>query len=85
MIVTKKALPRRTFLRGVGATLGLPLLDAMVPSMTALAATPANPVRRLGFVYIPMGSNIAQWTPAGEGALDHLELAGACCVEGPAD
>src|SRR5438445_2738299 len=72
MIVTKKALPRRTFLRGVGATLALPLLDAMVPSMTALAATPANPVRRLGFVYIPMGSNIAQWTPAGSGALGEL-------------
>src|SRR5947209_10144436 len=72
MIITKKALPRRTFLRGIGATLALPLLDAMVPSMTALAATPANPVRRLGFVYIPMGSNIAQWTPAGEGALGEL-------------
>src|SRR6266516_4199964 len=67
MIITKKALPRRTFLRGVGASLALPLLDAMVPSMTALAATPANPVRRLGFVYIPMGSNISQWTPPGDG------------------
>ena len=43
MIITKKALPRRTFLRGVGATLALPLLDAMVPAMTALAATPAEP------------------------------------------
>jgi hypothetical protein len=63
MIITKKALPRRTFLRGVGATLALPLLDAMVPSMTALAATPAKPVRRLGFIYIPMGSTISQWTP----------------------
>ena len=72
MIITKKALPRRTFLRGMGATLALPLLDAMVPSMTALAATPANPVRRLGFVYIPMGSTIAQWTPPGEGALTEL-------------
>src|SRR5437899_3826227 len=72
MIVTKKALPRRTFLRGVGATLGLPLLDAMVPSMTAWAATPANPVRRLGFVYIPMGSNISQWTPPGSGSLAEL-------------
>src|SRR3989441_9383139 len=67
MIITKKALPRRTFLRGVGATLALPLLDAMVPSMTALAATPANPVRRLGFVYIPMGAHIPQWTPPGSG------------------
>ena len=67
MIITKKALPRRTFLRGMGATLALPLLDAMVPSMTALAATPANPVRRLGFVYIPMGAHMPQWTPAGVG------------------
>ena len=58
MIVTKKALPRRTFLRGMGATLALPLLDAMVPAMTALAATPANPVRRLGFVYMPMGAHM---------------------------
>ena len=66
MIVTKKALPRRTFLRGAGATLALPLLDAMVPSMTALAATPAKPVRRLGFVYMPMGAHIPDWTPPGE-------------------
>src|SRR6266513_905852 len=72
MIVTKKALPRRSFLRGVGATLALPLLDAMVPSMTALAKTPADPVRRLGFVYIPMGSDIARWTPLGEGKLGEL-------------
>ena len=59
MIVTKKALPRRTFLRGVGAALALPLLDAMVPAMTASAATAAKPVRRLGFVYVPMGADIA--------------------------
>ena len=72
MIITKKALPRRTFLRGVGTTLALPLLDAMVPSLTALAATPANPVRRLGFVYIPMGANISQWTPPGSGSLGEL-------------
>jgi len=72
MIITKKALPRRTFLRGMGATVALPLLDAMVPSMTALAATPANPVRRLGFVYMPMGANISQWTPPGEGSLAEL-------------
>src|SRR5438105_4009065 len=65
MMITKKALPRRTFLRGVGASLALPLLDAMVPAMTALAATPANPVRRLGFIYVPMGAYIAQWTPPG--------------------
>jgi hypothetical protein len=72
MIITKKALPRRTFLRGVGATLALPLLDAMVPSLTALAATPANPVRRLGFVYIPMGFDSSRWTPPAEGRLTEL-------------
>ena len=75
MIITKKALPRRTFLRGMGASLALPLLDAMVPSMTALARTPAEPVRRLGFVYIPMGCDISRWTPAGEGRLGDLSPA----------
>ena len=63
MIITKKALPRRTFLRGMGASLALPLLDAMVPAMTAEARTPADPVRRLGFIYIPMGCDITRWTP----------------------
>ena len=73
MIITKKALHRRTFLRGVGTTLALPLLDAMIPSLTAQSATPANPVRRLGFVYIPMGTIISQWTPASQaGVLGEL-------------
>ena len=65
MIVTKRALPRRTFLRGTGAALALPLLDAMVPSLTALADTPASParLRRLGFVYMPMGCDITRWAP----------------------
>ena len=72
MIISKKALPRRTLLRGIGAALALPLLDAMVPSMTALARTPANPVRRLGFVYMPMGSDISRWTPPGVGSLVEL-------------
>ena len=72
MIVTKKSLPRRTFLRGAGTMLALPLLDAMVPAMTALAATPAAPVRRLGFVYIPMGANLAQWSPAQTGTITEL-------------
>src|SRR5213082_10677 len=71
MMLSKKALPRRTFLRGVGATLALPLLDAMVPAATALAATPAAPVRRLGFVFMPMGCDITRWTPPGE-KLDQL-------------
>ncbi len=64
-MITKKALPRRSVLRGMGSMLALPLLDAMVPAMTALAATPGAPVRRLGYVYVPMGANIAQWTPPG--------------------
>jgi uncharacterized protein DUF1552 len=72
MIITKKALPRRTFLRGMGASVALPLLDAMVPSMTAFAKTPAAPVRRLGFVYMPMGCDIARWTPPGDGKLTTL-------------
>jgi hypothetical protein len=74
MIVTKKALPRRTFLRGVGATLALPLLDAMIPSLTAVADTPADParLRRLGFVYMPMGCDVTRWTPPGGDVLDEL-------------
>lgn len=63
MMLTRKALPRRTFLRGMGASVALPLLDAMVPSMTALAETPASParLRRLGFVYVPMGCDQTRW------------------------
>jgi hypothetical protein len=74
MIVNKEALPRRTFLRGVGATLALPLLDAMIPSMTALAETPADPrrLRRLGFVFMPMGCDITRWTPPGADRLEEL-------------
>jgi len=67
MIITKKAIPRRTFLRGMGVTMALPLLDAMVPSMTAFALTPAKPVRRLGFIYMPMGCDLQRWTPISEG------------------
>jgi hypothetical protein len=69
--ITQKALPRRTFLRGVGATLALPLLDAMVPAATAMAKTAANPVRRLGYVFMPMGCDQSRWTPPGD-KLDQL-------------
>ena len=72
MIVTKKALPRRTLLRGIGAAVALPLLDAMVPALTAARATPARPVRRLGYVFIPMGSDTDRWTPPGEDTLEQL-------------
>jgi hypothetical protein len=67
MFVTKKALPRRTFLRGLGASLALPLLDAMVPASTPLAQTPAAPRPRFGAVYFPNGAIMEQWTPAAPG------------------
>jgi Protein of unknown function (DUF1552) len=70
--ITKKALPRRTFLRGImGATMALPLLEAMVPAATPLAKTAAKPVRRLGFVFMPMGCDQSRWTPPGD-TLDQL-------------
>jgi Protein of unknown function (DUF1552) len=72
MFIAKKAIARRTFLRGAGATLALPLLDAMIPAATALARTPAKPQPRLGFVFIPMGCDEARWTPPGQGALGEL-------------
>src|SRR5881628_705594 len=72
MIITKKAMPRRTFLRGIGVTMALPLLEAMVPAATPLAKTPAHPVRRLGFVFMPMGCDITRWTPPAEKQLDTL-------------
>ena len=72
MIITKKALPRRTFLKGMQATLALPLLDAMIPAATALANTPARPVSRLGFVFIPMGCDHGRWTPADADRLSAL-------------
>lgn len=72
MIITKKALPRRTFLKGLNATLALPLLDAMLPAATAWAKTPARPTPRLGFVFVPMGCDHGRWTPPGQGRLGEL-------------
>lgn len=72
MIITKKALPRRTFLKTVGATMALPLLDAMIPAATGLEKTAAKPVRRLGFVFMPMGCDQSRWTPRSENTLDEL-------------
>jgi hypothetical protein len=67
MFITKKALPRRTFLRGLGVSVALPLLDAMVPAATMLAQTAARPVRRFGAVYVPHGLLYSQWVPATAG------------------
>jgi hypothetical protein len=67
MYLSRTSLPRRTFLRGVGATVALPLLDAMVPSFTALAQTPAAPRTRFGAVFIPNGAIMESWTPVNAG------------------
>ena len=67
MFITKISLPRRTFLRGVGVTVALPLLDAMVPAATALAQTAAKRPPRFGFIYVPHGADMASWTPATAG------------------
>src|SRR5207247_8077169 len=67
MSIFKMALHRRTFLRGMGVTIALPLLDAMIPAFSVLARTPARPVKRLGFIYTPNGATMSAWTPAGEG------------------
>ena len=68
MLITKKSLPRRVFLRGMGATLALPLLDAMVPAASALTQTLAGTARRFGVVYVPNGMIMRSWTPEHEGA-----------------
>ena len=67
MIVTKKSIPRRTVLRGLGATVALPLLDGMVPAFAATRAPAAKPVSRFGVVYVPHGAVMANWTPAESG------------------
>jgi hypothetical protein len=64
MFITRKHLSRRTVLRGMGASVALPLLDAMVPAATALADTAAAPTMRLGFFYFPHGAIMEKWTPA---------------------
>ena len=73
MFVSKKHISRRTLLRGTGAAVALPLLDAMVPAATASAATVAAPanLKRIGYVYIPMGFNPKKWIPEGD-TLDKL-------------
>ena len=67
MIVTKKSLPRRTVLRGLGAAVALPMLDGMVPAFAAVRNTPAARIPRLGIVYVPNGQAMREWTPAVEG------------------
>ncbi|HIE94725.1 MAG TPA: DUF1552 domain-containing protein, partial [Acidobacteria bacterium] len=68
MFITKKAIPRRVVLRGLGASLALPLLDSMVPAFAATRNSAAAPVRRLGIHYVPNGMAMKSWTPATDGA-----------------
>ena len=66
--ITKKHLPRRTFLRGMGVSLALPLLDSMLPAQTPLGQTAAAAKRRLGCIYVPHGATMDKWTPAQDGS-----------------
>jgi hypothetical protein len=68
-IITKKHISRRTFLRGMGVTMSLPLLESMVPAQTPLVKTAANPQLRLGLCFMPHGAVMNNWTPAEEVAL----------------
>jgi hypothetical protein len=68
MFITRTSMSRRTALRGLGATLALPLLDAMVPALTPAVRTAAAPVRRFGAIFVPMGERPSHWTPATTGA-----------------
>src|SRR5712691_5532556 len=68
MFITKKHLPRRTFLKGAGVSLALPLLESMIPAGRALARTAATPKTRLGCIYVPHGATMDKWTPATEGS-----------------
>ncbi len=67
MNIFKKRLPRRTMLRGIGASLALPLLDSMIPALASASAQEAQPAKRLGVVYVPNGMAMKSWTPATEG------------------
>ena len=67
MYLTKKHIPRRTFLRGAGVTLALPLLDAMIPAGTLLAQTAANPPSRFVGIFFPHGMAPGYWIPKTEG------------------
>jgi hypothetical protein len=67
MLITKKMLPRRTILRGLGVTVALPLLDAMVPALSAMSRTAAAPTKRAGFIYVPNGQAMTNWVPSEAG------------------
>ena len=63
MFITKTKLSRRAVLQGVGAALGLPLLEAMIPALTPVVKTAGNPVKRFGAIFVPLGERPGYWTP----------------------
>src|ERR1019366_4814005 len=70
VIITRKHIPRRTILRGIGASLALPLLDSMVPALTLTRLSAAAPIRRFGAIYVGMGVNMPMWTQPAAGTLE---------------
>src|SRR6185295_3830561 len=68
MFITKKFMSRRAVLRGMGVAVGLPFLESMMPALTATAQTAANPVKRFGVVFVPLGERPGYWTPKAAGA-----------------
>jgi hypothetical protein len=68
VIISKKAIPRRAILRGLGASLALPLLDSMAPALTPLGKSGSAPANRFGVVYVPNGMIMQSYLPATEGA-----------------
>ena len=65
--ITKRHLSRRTFIRGMGVSMALPLLDSMIPAQTALRLSAATPRNRFACIYVPHGATMDKWTPSGEG------------------
>jgi uncharacterized protein DUF1552 len=72
MFITKMHVSRRTVLRGLGTMIALPLLDSMVPALSALAGTAAAPVRRFGVFYVPNGMSMPYWWPKSEGPIGQM-------------
>src|SRR4051812_44888267 len=72
MILTRKSLPRRTFLKGMGTAVALPFLDAMIPAASGQSASRAARPVRMAFVYVPNGIDMRHWNPSYEGALQDL-------------
>src|SRR3989454_2785350 len=72
MIITNRVFSRRTVLRGLGAMLALPMLDGMVPALSALGKAPGKPINRFGVMYVPNGMIMNKWTPVQDGAAFEL-------------